>query len=109
MNTAANLLVILIFLAGFYTFLGLICGIVEKAGELLAKPRQRRRVRRSMRHRTPRWGVATGKVGARVPRPLGVTASEDAMNRRRYVSPKAPAFGADWKNRSADLRGAAFP
>lgn len=74
MNTAADLLVILVFLAGFYTVLGLLCGIVEKAQELLARPHQRRRMRRSPRRRTPRRGLATLGGGTRTPRPLGATA-----------------------------------
>jgi len=59
MNTAADLLVILVFLAAFYTVLGLLCGIFEKARELLARPHQRRRMRRSPRRRTPRRGLAS--------------------------------------------------
>jgi hypothetical protein len=46
MNTAANLLVILLFLSALYTFLGLVCGLVEKVQEVMARPRQRRRVRK---------------------------------------------------------------
>jgi len=76
MNTAADLLVILIFLAGFYTVLGLLCGIVEKAQEVLAKPHQRRRMRRSPRRRTPRRGLATLGSGKRTLRPLGAAAPE---------------------------------
>ena len=36
MNTAANLLVILLFLSALYTFLGLVCGLVEKLQEVMA-------------------------------------------------------------------------
>ncbi len=79
MNTATNLLVILIFLAGFYTFLGLICSIVEKTGELLAQPRQRRRVRRSTRllHVLQQF-----RAGQQIEKALGVRAvglREDAV------------------------------
>jgi len=59
MNTAANLLVILVFLAAFYTALGLLCGIVEKVRELTAKPYQRRRAPRPTRRRTPRRSLAS--------------------------------------------------
>jgi hypothetical protein len=59
MNTAANLLVILIFLAAFYTVLGLLCGIVEKVRELTARPYQRRRATRPTRRRTPRRSLAS--------------------------------------------------
>jgi hypothetical protein len=59
MNTAADLLLILVFLAAFYTVLGLLCGIAEKARELLARPHQRRRMRRSPQRRMPpRRGAA---------------------------------------------------
>lgn len=59
MNTAANLLSILIFLAALYTVLGLLCGIAEKLRELTARPYQRRRMRRTTRRRTRRRALAT--------------------------------------------------
>lgn len=78
MNTTANLLVILIFLSGLYTFLGLICGVVEKVQELLARPHQRRRVRTSTRRRTPRRELASMSSDVRIQRPLRETAREKA-------------------------------
>jgi hypothetical protein len=78
MNNAADLLVILVFLAGFYTALGLLCGIVEKTQELLARPYQRRRMRRSPQRRTPRRGLATAAVGTRPLRPIAAPVREKA-------------------------------
>lgn len=72
MNTAANLLVILVFLAGFYTVLGLLCGIAEKARELTARPYQRRRMRRSTRRRTPRRVTSDLSGCLRAPKPRSV-------------------------------------
>ena len=71
MGTAANLLVILIFLAAFYTFLGLLCAVAEKARELVARPHQRRRVRRGTKRRTPRRGAAILSEGSCKPRSHG--------------------------------------
>lgn len=76
MNTAADLLVILVFLAAFYTVLGLLCGIFEKARGLLARPLQRRPIRRSSRRRTPRRGLATLGGGTRALRPLAPSVRE---------------------------------
>lgn len=78
MNTAADLLVILVFLAAFYTVLGLLCGIFEKARDLLSRTHQRRRMRRSPRRRTPRRGLAAIADGTRTLRPLGATVREKA-------------------------------
>lgn len=69
MNTATNLLVILVFLSGVYTVLGLLCGILEKAGEMLERTRQRRRLRRTTRRRTPRRELTAVSSGARTHRP----------------------------------------
>ena len=92
MNTAANLLVILIFLAAFYAFLGLLCGIAEKVRELGARTHQRRRVRRSPRRRTPRRVTGTIGSGARAPRPPRVTVREKAASTRRSI-PSAASTG----------------
>jgi hypothetical protein len=55
MTTIANLLVILIFLSGLYTLLGLICAVAEKVEATLAARRhQRRRLRREPHRRIPR-------------------------------------------------------
>ena len=55
MSTMANLLVILIFLSGLYTVLGLICAVAEKVQAMLsARPAQRRRLRREPHRRAPR-------------------------------------------------------
>jgi hypothetical protein len=82
MNTAANLLVILTFLAAFYTFLGLLCGIAEWAGALAARPHQRRRERRSYRRRTPRRAQADLRNRAGAQRPRGVTSRETESSTR---------------------------
>ena len=68
MNTAADLLVILTFLSGLYTVLGMLCGIAEKARELTARPYQRRRMRKSTRRRTPRRGMASMLTRSAKPR-----------------------------------------
>ena len=73
MGTAANLLVILIFLAAFYTFLGVLCGITEKVQQLAARPNQRRRARRSPRRRTPRRGATVSADRGKVLRLQGAT------------------------------------
>lgn len=78
MDTTANLLTILVFLAAFYTVLGLLCGIIEKARELFARPYQRRRARNIPRRRTPRRGLATSGGGTRTLRPLAATVREKA-------------------------------
>lgn len=70
MDTTTDLLVLLIFLSGLYTLLGLLCGIAEKVQEILARPHQRRRVRKGTRRRTPRRGLATLVSGKRTPRPV---------------------------------------
>jgi hypothetical protein len=70
MNTTADLLVILVFLAGFYTILGLLCGVAEKARELTARPYQRRRMRKGTRRRTPRRGLALAVGRKRAPRSI---------------------------------------
>ena len=76
MSTMTSLLEILVFLAAFYTFLGLVCGIAEWARELAVRPRRRGPLRRSPRHRTPwRRAVASGG-GARRPRPQEATVTE---------------------------------
>jgi hypothetical protein len=80
MNTTANLLVILIFLAAFYTFLGLISGIAEGARELVVRPQRRRLLRRSPRRRTPRRRAGASSGGARRPRPQEATVTEKAMS-----------------------------
>ena len=55
MSTAANLLVILIFLSGLYTLLGLLCAVAEKVEAILAaRPAKRRRLSREPHRRTPR-------------------------------------------------------
>jgi hypothetical protein len=59
MNTAANLLSILVFLAALYTILGLLCGIAEKLRELTDRPYQRARRRRTPRRRARRRALAT--------------------------------------------------
>jgi hypothetical protein len=64
MNTAANLLVILIFLSGLYTLLGLLCVFVERAQDLLARPYRRRITRRGTR-RPIRPRRPNGPVGER--------------------------------------------
>jgi hypothetical protein len=70
MNTAANLLVILLFLSALYTFLGLVCGLVEKLQEVMARPYQRRRVRKDPRRRTSRRALVTASGGGRARGPL---------------------------------------
>jgi len=78
MNTTANLLVILLFLSAFYTSLGLICGIVEKARGLVARPHQRRRARRTPPRRIPKRGLATLSKAKRTRKLLGVGTGEEA-------------------------------
>lgn len=78
MNTMADLLVILTFLSGLYMVLGLLCGIVEKVQDFLAKPHQRRRARKSPQRRTPRRGVETVNGCARFSRPIGTAARREA-------------------------------
>jgi len=74
MSTIANLLVILIFLSGLYTLLGLISAVVERVEAMLsARPAQRRRLRREPHRRTPRRRparqakAATALAAARLP------------------------------------------
>ena len=74
MNTVANLLVILLFLSALYTFLGLVCGLVEKVQEVMARPYQRRRVINDSRRRTPRRGIVTPSGGSRAHGPFGAIA-----------------------------------
>jgi hypothetical protein len=76
MNTASNLLVILIFLSACYTLLGLLCGIAERLQEMLAMPHQRRRVRRWTRRRTPRRTLDP-RSGKRAQRPLSVAIRDE--------------------------------
>ena len=76
MDTTANMLTILVFLAAFYTVLGLLCGIFENARELLARPHQRRRMRRSSRRRTPKRGLAALEGGTRTLQPFAATVRE---------------------------------
>lgn len=77
MNTAANLLVILLFLAAFYSLLGLLCGIVEKARELTARPQQRRPLRRETKCRTRRRGLTNTSGRVRAPKPRGAALRGD--------------------------------
>jgi hypothetical protein len=70
MNTAANLLIVLLFLSALYTFLGLVCGLVEKLQKVMARPHQRRRVRKDPRRRTPRRALVAVSGGGRPPGPL---------------------------------------
>jgi len=92
MNTAANLLVILIFLAAFYTFLGLLCGIAEKASGLVIRPRPRRRMRRSSRRRIPRRGMTAATDGSLRAGSLLAQTQEKPASRRR-PAPSAAAAG----------------
>jgi hypothetical protein len=86
MSTAANLLVILIFLAGFYTLLGLLCGIVEKAGELAARPRKSRRVRRAPRRGTRGRGITTTPRSRARTKILGIAPKEITGSRESAPS-----------------------
>jgi hypothetical protein len=55
MTTLANLLVILLFLSGLYTVLGLLCGLLELAEATLVRPYRRRPLEhRSIRRNRPR-------------------------------------------------------
>jgi hypothetical protein len=78
MNTAANLLVILLFLSALYTFLGLVCGLVEKLQKVMARPYQRRRIRKDPRRRMPRRGILTPSGGSRAHGPFGANAGGEA-------------------------------
>jgi hypothetical protein len=69
MDTTTDLLLLLIFLSGLYTCLGLLCGVAEKVQEILARPHQRRRARKASRRRTPRRGLTALPGGTRAPRP----------------------------------------
>jgi len=62
MSTAASLLMILLFLAAFYTVLALLCGLVGTAWGLVARFRERRRA--------GRWAkrLAMRRTGATVSR-----------------------------------------
>lgn len=72
MDTTTDLLLLLIFLSGLYTFLGLLCGILEKTREILARTHQRRRMRRTTRRRTPRRELTAVSSGARTHRPARI-------------------------------------
>ena len=78
MGTVANLIAILFFLAAFYTFLGLLCGITEKLQALVARPNQRRRVRRRPRRRMPRRGATVSADRGKTLRLQGATAQLEA-------------------------------
>jgi hypothetical protein len=77
MDTTADLLLLLIFLSALYTFLGLLCGIAEKVQQVLARPHQRRRLRKSTRRRTPRRGLTPGASGGWAQRPVRRTLREE--------------------------------
>lgn len=77
MNTTANLLLILVFLSGLFTCLGLLCGFAEKVQEMLARPHQRRRVRKGTGRRTPRRRLASVVGGKRMSRPARHTMREE--------------------------------
>lgn len=76
MSTTANLLVILIFLSGLYTLLGLICAFAGKVEETLARRYYRRRMRKASR-RTPRRGMETTSSRARSLRPVRLSTREE--------------------------------
>jgi hypothetical protein len=59
MTTAANLLVILLFLSALYTLLGLLCGAVEKIQALSTHARRSREAPKRTPRRTPRRKSAT--------------------------------------------------
>ena len=64
MTTAANVILILLFLSGFFTVLGLACGAVELVQAKLGKPYQRRRTRKSLRRRAPRRALIKVRGGS---------------------------------------------
>jgi len=76
MSTAANLLLILLFLASVYTLLGLLCAIAENAQQLAVKPYQRRRARQKPRRRSPRRAPTTIGGSAGMKKTLGATPVE---------------------------------
>jgi hypothetical protein len=73
MTTLANMFVILLFLSALYTVLGLLCGLLEKVQEILAKPHRRRHVHRGTRRRRPRRRTETVPAGMR-PQPVALAA-----------------------------------
>jgi len=70
MSALASLILILFFLSGLYTLLGLVCTLAEKAQEVLTRPHYRRRARKAARRR-PRRGLDAAARSPRALRPFG--------------------------------------